>query len=68
LAQGAAGILTEPGADGPEACVAVKVYAVLDPHPLLAVTDTVALPVPAVSVIELVVLVPLHPVPFTDHV
>ena len=31
-------------------------------------TDTDAEPFPAVSVIELVVLVPLHPVPLTDHV
>ena len=40
----------------------------LDPHELFAVTDTVALPVPAVNVIDVVVLVPLHPVPLTDHV
>lgn len=35
---------------------------------MLAVTDTFAVPVPAVRVIELVVLLPLHPVPFTVHV
>ena len=40
----------------------------LDPHELLAVTDTEALPVPAVRVIDVVVLLPLQPVPLTDHV
>ena len=40
----------------------------LDPQPLFAVTDTEPALLPAVSVIELVVLVPLHPDPFTDHV
>ena len=46
----------------------MNTYAVLDPHELLAVTDTEAVPVPAVSVMVLVVLLPLHPVPLTDHV
>ena len=60
--------MTDVGAAGPDACGAVKVYAVLEPHELLAVTDTDALPVPAVKVIEVVLLLPLHPVPVTDHV
>ena len=47
---------------------AVKVYAALDAQLLSAVTETLAAAVPAVSVIELVVLVPLHPVPFTVQV
>ena len=68
LGHGALGSVTDVGALGPEPCGAVNTYAVLDPHELLAVTDTVALPVPAVSVIVRVVLVPLHPVPLTDHV
>ena len=34
----------------------------------MAVTDTEPFPLPAVSVIEVVVLDPLHPVPLTDHV
>ena len=46
---------------------AVNVYAELVPQELLSLTETVAAAVPAVSVIELVVLVPLHPVPVTDH-
>lgn len=46
----------------------MNTYAVLDPHALFAVTDTDAVDEPAVSVIEFVVLVPLHPVPLTDHV
>jgi hypothetical protein len=60
--------VTDAGAAGSGEAVAVNVYGVLDPQALLAVTDTVALPVPAVSVIELVVLEPLQPVPFTDQV
>ena len=48
--------------------VAVNTYGALDPQALFAVTDTDALPVPAVSVIARVELVPLHPVPLTDHV
>jgi hypothetical protein len=47
---------------------AVKVYAVLDAQLLFAVTETLAVAVPAVSVIEFVVLVPLQPVPLTVHV
>ena len=62
------GNVTDVGAAGPAPCGAVNVYAALDPQALLAVTDTVPAPVPAVSVIELVVLVPLHPVPLTDQV
>ena len=38
------------------------------PQALTALTDTDAVLLPAVSVIELVVLLPLHPVPLTDHV
>ena len=40
----------------------------LDAQALLAVTDTLAVAAPAVSVMLLVVLDPLHPVPATDHV
>ena len=40
----------------------------LDPQALLAVTDTEPLAVPAVRVLEVVVLDPLHPAPLTDHV
>jgi hypothetical protein len=46
----------------------VKPYVLLDPQALLAVTDTEALPVPAVSMMLSVVLLPLHPVPLTDQV
>jgi hypothetical protein len=63
-----AGSVTDVGAAGPAPCGAVNVYALLVPQALLAVTDTVPAPVPAVRVIELVVLVPLQPVPLTDHV
>lgn len=45
--------------------VGVKVYGALVPHAFTALTDTEAAPLPAVRVIELVVLVPLHPVPVT---
>ena len=48
--------------------MAVNTYGALDPQALFAVTDTDALPVPAVRVIARVELVPLHPVPITDHV
>ena len=48
--------------------VTEKTYAVLEPQALLAVTDTEPAPLPAVSVMLLVVLVPLHPVPLTCHV
>ena len=34
----------------------------------MAVTDTDPVTLPAVRVIVLLVLVPLHPVPLTDHV
>lgn len=40
----------------------------LGPQALLAVTDTVPATEPAVSVILLVVLEPLHPVPLSDQV
>ena len=46
----------------------VNTYGALDPQALLAVTDTEPVLPPAVSVIELVELVPLHPVPLTVHV
>ena len=47
---------------------ALNVYAELDPQALFAVTDTEPATLPAVRVALLVVLVPLHPVPLTDHV
>ena len=68
LAHGAVGSVTLAGAAGTVLTGAAKVYAVLDAQLLFAVTDILAAAVPAVSVIELVVLVPLHPVPFTVHV
>ena len=40
----------------------------LDPQALLAVTETLPVPLPAVNVIDRVVLDPLHPEPLTDHV
>ena len=40
----------------------------LEPQALLAVTDTEPALLPAVNMIELVVLEPLHPVPVTDQV
>ena len=52
------------GAGGTVIPVMVNVHGALMPHPF-AVTVTVAFPVPAVIRIELVVLVPLHPVPET---
>ena len=68
MVHGAVGRVTDEGADGAGPCGAVNVYAVLDPQALLAVTDTEPFPVPVVSVIEVVVLDPLHPVPLTDQV
>ena len=68
LVQGAVGRVTDVGAEGPAACVAENTYGVLAPQALLAVTDTLAVVVPAVNVIELVELLPLHPVPLTVHV
>ena len=65
---GAAGSVTDVGADGRGDVGAVNTYGVLDPHELLAVTDTDPLTLPAVSVALLVVLVPLHPVPLTVQV
>ena len=60
--------MTDEGDAGPGPCGAVNVSAALDPQALLAVTDTEAAPVPAVNVIELEVLVPLHPLPLMVHV
>ena len=60
--------MTGPGVVGSGANGAVNVSATLDAQALLAVTDINAGVVPAVSVIELVVLVPLHPVPTTVQV
>ena len=68
LAHGGVGSVTVVGAAGIVFTGAVKVYAVLDAQLLFAVTETLAAAVPAVSVIEFVVLVPLHPVPLTVHV
>ena len=68
LAHGGVGSVTVVGVAGVGFTAAVNVYAVLDAQLLFAVTDTFAAAVPAVSVIELVVLVPLHPVPFTVQV
>ncbi len=48
--------------------LAANTYGVLDPQLFTALTDTDAVPVPTVSVMELVVLEPLHPVPLTDQV
>jgi hypothetical protein len=62
---GADGRVTDVGAVGAAPRVAVNEYAELVPHPLTALTVTVAEPAPAVKVIALVVLVPLHPVPLT---
>ena len=45
-----------------------NMYGALEPQALFAVTDTLPVPVPAVRVIVLEVLEPLHPVPLTDHV
>ena len=63
---GAVMLTAAAGAEPPDA--GANTYAALDPQLLFAVTDTEPVPVPAVSVIELVVLVPLHPVPLTVHV
>ena len=60
--------MTEVGAAGTGDIGAVKVYGVLLPHKLLAVTETDPDRLPAVRVALLVVLDPLHPVPLTDHV
>ena len=65
---GAVGRVTGPGVVGRGAIRAVKVSGVLDAQALLAVTDMNAGVVPAVRVIELVELVPLHPAPVTVHV
>ena len=46
----------------------LNIYGALDPQALLAVTETEPVTLPAVSVMLLVVLVPLHPEPLTDHV
>ena len=62
---GADGIVTEVGAVGAVPSVAVNEYAVLVPQLFEALTVTVAEPVPAVNVMALVVLDPLHPVPDT---
>ena len=48
--------------------VGVNAYAALVPHAFTALTDTEALPLPAVRVIEFVVLDPLQPVPLTVHI
>ena len=56
------------GVDGRAIPVTVNVWVAPVPHVLLAATETVAVPVPAVNAIEEVVLVPLHPVPAIDHV
>ena len=69
VGQGAVGNVTELGAAGAVDGVTVKVYgALLNPHELTADTLIVALTVPAVRLMVLVVLVPLHPVPVIDHV
>jgi hypothetical protein len=47
---------------------AENAYAELEPQPLFALTVIEPATVPAVSVILLVVLVPLQPVPDTVHV
>jgi hypothetical protein len=54
-------------ADGTGFEVTVKVYGVLVPQELTALTETLPVPEPAVRVIELVVLEPLQPAPLTDH-
>ena len=68
LVQGAAGSVTDVGAAGSGDTGAVNVYGVLAPQALFAVTDTLPVIVPAVSVALVVALVPLHPVPLTVHV
>jgi hypothetical protein len=60
-------MVTDAGAAGTAPSGAVNVYAGPVPHALTALTETDPDPVPAVSVIALVVLDPLHPVPLTDH-
>ena len=56
------------GAGGTVMAVTVKVNAAPAPQLLSAAAVTVAVPVPAVKVIDVVVLVPLHPVPDTVQV
>jgi hypothetical protein len=66
---GAVGSVTDAGAAGAPVLIgAENEYAELDPHELLAFTVIVPAEVPAVSVMLLVVLVPLQPVPDTVHV
>ena len=61
-------MVTLVGAAGTGPRGAVNTYAVLEPQELLAVTDTVAAELPAVRLMVLEVLDPLHPVPLTDQV
>ena len=68
VGQGTVGRVTLAGAAGAAPIGAEKVYAELLPQTLSAVTDTEPATAPAVSVILLVELVPLQPVPLTDHV
>ena len=65
---GGGGMLTLEGAGGTEPIGAAKVYAVLDPQALFAVTDTEPATVPTVNEILFDVLLPLQPAPLTDHV
>jgi hypothetical protein len=57
----------EPGCAGIFDTVTARLRAVPVPQSLLAVTETLPLPAPTVTVIELVVDVPVHPVG-SDHV
>ncbi len=66
---GAVGSVTDDGAAGAPVLIgAEKEYAVPAPQALLAATVMAPAVVPAVSVMLLVVLVPLQPVPLTVQV
>jgi hypothetical protein len=50
-----------PGWDGVVAIATLNVLAVLDPHALLAVTDTFPPDAPAIAVIDVEEELPVHP-------
>ena len=68
VAHGALLLLIRGAVEGADPIGALNTKALLDPQALLAVTDTEPATAPAVSVILLVELLPLQPVPLTDQV
>jgi hypothetical protein len=68
LGHGAVGKVTLLGATGSGLLGALNIYGAPAPHELLAVTVTLAVPLPTTRVMLSTLLLPLHPVPFTDQV